>query len=614
MSTLIALRDISKAFGIRSLFTGISLAISDKERIGLVGANGSGKSTLLKILAGLEKPDSGERTPRQGLRMAYVPQADSFPAGSTAEQVVAQALTAQGTAHGAASEAEVHTRVAMVLSRLGFADPGQAVESLSGGWRKRLALARALATEPDLLLLDEPTNHLDLNSILWLEGWLRAAPLAFVVVSHDRYFLENVASRTIELARSYPEGFLSVAGPYSALLEKREEFLATQAGYEQTLANKARREIEWLRRGPKARATKAKARIDAAGQLQQELAATRERNRSAGRASIDFSGTARQTRRLLVAEGLSKGFGERTFFSDLEIVLSPGVRLGLVGGNGSGKTTLLKTLAGELRPDAGSVKRAPALEVVTFDQKREQLDKDMLLRRAFAPDSDSVFYRDRPIHVVSWAKRFLFRPEQLDLPVGLLSGGEQARLLIARLMLRPADVLLLDEPTNDLDIPTLETLEESLLDFPGAVVLITHDRLLLDRVSTVLLGLDGHGGAEVYADYAQWEADYQEREKARKAAEKAAGKAPAKALEDQKSKAQPKKKLSYKEQKEWDGMEAAIAEAEERLAGCQKALEDPAVASDAAQLQARLASQEAAQAEVDGLYARWAELEEKLAE
>ncbi|HWQ07573.1 MAG TPA: ATP-binding cassette domain-containing protein, partial [Holophaga sp.] len=377
---------------------------------------------------------------------------------------------------------------------------------------------------------------------------------------------------------------------------------------EQALANKARREIEWLRRGPKARGTKAKARIDAAGTLFQDLAATRGRNRATVRAAIDFSGTGRQTKRLLVAENLARRYDDRTLFSDLDIVLSPGVRLGLTGPNGSGKSTLLRILTGEERPDAGKVTTAPGLDVVMFDQKREQLDKNQILRHAFAPDADSVLFRGQPVHVVTWAKRFALRPEQLDLPVGLLSGGEQARVLIARLMLRPADVLLLDEPTNDLDIPTLEMLEESLLDFPGAVVLISHDRSLIDRVSTVLLGLDGTGGATVYADYAQWEEDFLERERAEAREARA----------EKTAKPRPKaegasKKLSFKEQREYDGMEAAILAAETGLAHARAALEDPSVATDGHELARRLEVAQAAEAEVERLYARWEELAARIA-
>ena len=606
MSACVTLRAVSKAYGIRSLFTNISLTVSEKERVGLIGPNGSGKSTLLKIMAGLVSADSGDRTLRQGVRLAYVAQEDRFDEGATAESVVAGAVA---EASGGLGEAEAVGRVAVTLGRLGFDDPTVAVASLSGGWRKRLSIARALASGPDVLLLDEPTNHLDLRSILWLERFLSGAPFAFVVVSHDRFFLENVTTRTVELSAIYPEGCLGVDGPYSALIEAREAFLENQGALEQSLANKARREVEWLRRGPKARATKAKARIDAAGALLKDLAATRERNRATARAAIDFSGTGRQTKRLLVAGNLTKAYEGRRLFDDLDIVLSPGVRLGLVGPNGSGKSTLLRVLAGEESPDAGKVSTAPGLDVVVFDQKREQLDKNQILRHAFAPDADSVIYRGQPVHVVTWAKRFALRPEQLDLPVGLLSGGEQARVLIARLMLRPADVLLLDEPTNDLDIPTLEMLEESLLEFPGAVVLITHDRSLIDRVSTVLLGLDGTGEATVYADYAQWEEDLLARERA----EAREGKA----RQDKGAKPRPeappaRKKLTFKEQREYDGMEAAILEAEQARDAASAALEDPSVATDGVELSSRLEAFQAAEAEVERLYARWEELAAKL--
>jgi ATP-binding cassette subfamily F protein uup len=605
MSTCITLRNISKAFGIRQLFTNISLAVSEKERIGLIGPNGSGKSTLLKIMAGLIASDSGDRTLRQGVRLAYVAQEDRFEAGDSISQVVMRAaVEAFG---GTADDVEQTTRVSVILGRLGFTDPNAPMDALSGGWKKRLSVARALVTEPDVLLLDEPTNHLDLRSILWLERFLSGAPFAFVVVSHDRFFLENICARTIELSAAYPEGYLSVDGPYSALIEAREAFLETQGVLEQSLANKARREIEWLRRGPKARGTKAKARIDAAGSLFKDLAATRERNRATVKAAIDFSGTGRQTKRLLVAENLTKGYDGRTMFSDLDIVLSPGVRLGLTGPNGSGKSTLLRILGGEEKPDAGKVSNAPNLNIVMFDQKREQLDKEQTLRQAFAPDSDSVIYRGQPVHVVTWAKRFALRPDQLDLPVGLLSGGEQARVLIARLMLRSADVLLLDEPTNDLDIPTLEMLEESLLDFPGAVVLISHDRSLIDRVSTVLLGLDGAGAARVYADYAQWEVDFLEHERA----EAREAKAKEKASKGKGRTDGGKKKLSFNEQREYDCIEATIQQAEAAVETARVALEDPSIASDGLELSHRLETFQAAEAEVERLYARWGELAAK---
>jgi len=606
MSTRVTLHALSKSYGVRTLFSSITLSVADKDRIGLIGPNGAGKSTLLRLLAGLETPDSGEITLAQGTRLAYVAQEDRFAPGQTVEAVLTEALDT--TADPRLTGEDRTARLGALLGRLGFSDPTAGVDTLSGGWKKRLSVARALVVEPDVLLLDEPTNHLDLSSILWLERLLVGASFAFVVVSHDRFFLENVATRTIELSAIYPEGCLNVAGPYSALVEARQAFLDRQGALEQSLAGKARREIEWLRRGPKARATKAKARIEAAGVLMEELSATRQRNREAAKVGIDFSGTGRQTRRLIVAKGLGKAYDGRTLFSGLDMVLSPGMRLGLTGPNGSGKSTLLHLLAGEERPDAGTVSHAPGLNLVVFDQKREQLDKNQILRRAFAPDSDSVIYRGQPVHVVTWAKRFALQPGQLDLPVGLLSGGEQARVLIARLMLRQADVLLLDEPTNDLDIPTLEMLEESLLDFPGAVVCISHDRAFLDRVSTVLLGLSGQGTSEVYADYAQWEADFLARE--REATHRAKADRPAKPGRERSAPAG--KKLTFREQREWDGMEAAILAAEGRLADCQKALEDPAVATDGTELARRLESSQAAEAAVEALYARWAELGDKV--
>ncbi len=603
MHALITLRNVAKAFGADHLFRDISLAIGRDERVGLIGVNGSGKSTLLKILAGAVAPDAGARVVQKGAVVAYLSQEDDIPLEAELAEVVAAPLLPLGL-----PETELYTRVEVSLGKAGFTDRRQRAGALSGGWRKRLALARELAKEPDVLLLDEPTNHLDLDSILWLEQLLPALGCGYVVVSHDRYFLERATSRTIELGPCYPEGFLSVDASYVDFLEKRVEYLQACQNLEQSLANRVRREIEWLRRGPKARTTKAKFRVEEAGRLQEQLAETRRMTAQQGRAGVDFSATERKTKRLLTAEGLRKAVGDATLFSELDLILAPGTRLGLVGPNGSGKTTLLKTLAGELKPDAGRVTQAPELQVVVFDQDREALDTEQTLRRALAPEGDTVVYRGRPLHVASWAKRFLFSPEQLPLPVARLSGGEQARILIARLMLQPADVLFLDEPTNNLDIATLEALEESLLDFPGAVVLITHDRFLMDRVATSIVGLDGCGGAAFYADFEQWRLACRDAQRARAKAEAAA-----------KSDAPPPsgkpkpKKLTYKEQMEFDAMEATIEAAESHVETAQAALEDPAIAADSGELAARLRTLEQAQATVEALYARWEALEAKRA-
>ena len=597
MALLASGNSLSKTYGSRTLFANISLGISEGERLGLIGPNGSGKSTLLKILSGRLEPDSGAISLRRNTRIGYVPQETEFPAGQTAEQVIAQAIAGEHLDH-----LERAARINLTLGRAGFADGTALVDSLSGGWRRRLAIARELALHPEVLFLDEPTNHLDLEGILWLEKQLAAAPFASVVGSHDRYFLDNVVNGMAEIDKVYPEGLFRVAGGYTEFLEKKEEFLQAQSSRQESLANIVRREVEWLRRGPKARTGKSKARIDEAGRLMRDLSDLETRSVKAV-TQIDFTATDRRTKRLVSVEGISRELGGRTLFRNLSFVLAPGTRLGLLGRNGTGKTTLLRILAGELEPSTGTVERAPALRLVYFDQAREQLDEAQTLRQGLGAHGDHVIYQDRPIHVAGWAKRFLFDSGQLDRPIASLSGGEQARVLIARLMLQPADLLLLDEPTNDLDIPTLEVLEESLTEFPGALVLVTHDRFMLDRVSTAVLGLDGQGGAEVYADYWQWEAEQGRAPKPEKEPAPQPRSVPAAAT--------TRKKLSYLEAREWEQMEGRILEAEAELEAVRAEMQAPDVVSDGLRLHACYQRMQAAEARVGELYARWAELEAK---
>jgi ABC transport system ATP-binding/permease protein len=584
---------ISKAFGTKPLFEDVSFTVSEGDRIGLIGPNGSGKSTLLRILAGREEPDSGDLAVRKHLQLSFVEQDSRFVAGASVRTVVERAM--QRSATGGAHFAET-------LGRAGFEDLEAEAVTLSGGWQKRLAIVEALVQAPDVLLLDEPTNHLDLAGIEWLEDVLQQAPFACVIVSHDRYLLENIAADVAELNRVYPEGLLRVRGSYSDFLEKKEEFLHAQSKRQEALENLVHSEIEWLRRGAKARTRKSKARIDKAGELMTELAGLNARTRSAA-AQIDFSATDRKTKRLIELQNVNCEIGNRTLFEGLNFIVSAGMRVGVVGSNGSGKTTLLRMLRGEVLPTRGEIRRADWLRIVYFDQSR-QLDLSLTLRRALAPEGDSVVYQDRVTHVASWAAKFLFSGEQLDQPVERLSGGERARVLIAQLMLQPADILLLDEPTNDLDIPTLEILEESLLEFRGSLVLVTHDRYLLDRVSSVILGLDGQGGAASFADYAQWETWQEERKRTVKEAVLSPRPVPNLAP------APSRKKLSYLEAREYAAIEQRITEAEEILRGKRAELENPAIATDGPRLITAQAEVDAAQQHLDALYSRWAELHE----
>ena len=608
MPPILNAQGLSKRFGAVPLFQDISFPVSDGDRIGLIGPNGAGKSTLLAVLAGEQSSDSGDVATRKRARIAYVLQESTFAPGMTVRDVLDAALTRAGLA-----EADHAGRLHETAGRTGFPDLAAEAATLSGGWRKRLAIAEAIVTHPDVLLLDEPTNHLDLAGISWLEELLNEGAFACVMVSHDRYFLENVATEIVELNKVYADGLLRVKGTYSKFIEGKQAYLEAQSKLQDALKNRVKIEVEWLRRGPKARSTKAKARIDNAQDLIGQLRDVNQRVQTST-AGIDFAATDRQTKRLVEFEDVALSFGEgateKKIVEHLDFLITNGMRVGLVGPNGSGKTTLLRLLTGELEPTAGNIKKAASLKIVYFSQMRE-LEEGVTLRRALAPDSDSVVYQGRVVHVASYATKFLFTSEQLNQPVERLSGGERARVLIAKLMLEPADVLLLDEPTNDLDIATLEILEESLLEYAGALVLVTHDRYMLDRVSTIVLGLDGLGHAETFADYSQWEQWQREQGSANSDGSSADATAtPAQAVP-----ATPntgKKKLSYLEAREYASIEDRVEAAEERLNAARDLLDDPSVAINADALTAALHEMEQAQAVADELYARWAELTAKV--
>ena len=608
MSTLLSCRAISKAYGAQKLFSGLDLVIHHGDRVGLIGPNGSGKSTLLKILSGQEDPDSGVIDRRSHLIVSYLAQEDVFIEHLGALENLLGALKSSPL-----PEAQKLNRAQTLLSRIELEDQDRPVSLMSGGWRKRLSICRALVVEPDLLVMDEPTNHLDIEGIVWLERLIdRNSPLSpptFVVVSHDRRFLETCTNRTIELSAIYPEGNFQVAHTYSGFLEKKVQFLDQQQRLEEKLANKVRRETEWLRRGPKARTSKARYRIDEAHRLTDQLESVKNHNRVAHDIGIDFTATGRKTKKLMEVSNLRLSIDGTLLLKDLSFTVSPGTRIGLVGRNGCGKSSLLHLLfacaTGEAEVEQGSVRVADNLAVANFTQDRRTVDQQSTLRRALAPDGDGVVFRGRSLHVVSWAKRFLFRPDQLDTPVGSLSGGEQARILIAELMRQPADILLLDEPTNDLDIGSLDVLEESLLEFQGGLILVTHDRYLLDRVCDSVLGFVDDGRITLFGDYLQWlkelgnsssrSAPKEKPESGRKAVEKS----------------RKPGRLSYLDQLEYDQMEEKILAGEDLCGELEKQIEDPGLAADPVKLQTVWEQLDQARQEVEQLYRRWEELERK---
>lgn len=610
MSTLLAALNLSKSYISHPLFDGITLRLVEGDRLGIIGPNGAGKSTLLKILAGMDDADAGEVTRRRGLRMTYVPQDDAFDDDATPRSAVIARLDAEDAHHHMENE----TRAAITLSKLGFDNVDQAVGSLSGGWRKRLSMACALALEPELLLLDEPTNHLDMEGIVWLEELAEQSKVAMAFITHDRRFLENVAQRIIELSPAYPSGLLEVQGNYSEFVRRKEEFLDGQAAAQQALANTVRRDTAWLRQGIQARRTRRKNTVVDTQNRRAELAELNARNDAPTKTTaIDFQTTERKTRKLIALHGVTKVMGNKRLIDGIDLTLSPGECIGLLGPNGSGKTTLMKLIAGELQPDAGTIKRADGgaeLRVVMFSQRRQELDATLSLQEALCPIGDFVDYRGAAIHISSWAKKFLFSQDQLRTSVGNLSGGERARVFIAQLMLRPADVLLLDEPTNDLDIPSLEVLEQALLEFPGAIVLISHDRFMLERVATEFIALDGRGGARAYASMEQWRNALIAQAAADAAARSNEPRATAaRTANAEPSRSSKKTKLSYKDQRDFDGMEAAITQAEEEVQRLEAQAADPKVINNHQRLTATYHQLHEAQARVKQLYDRWATLE-----
>ena len=597
MSSIFSLKNISKIYGEDTLFEQLNIDFKLNEQLGLIGMNGSGKSTLLKLIASEIEPDEGAIIGKTGLRFIYLPQEDNLDPEKTIEEILYDSVN-----DNLFDEKQRHKIVQASLGKGGFEDTDILSKNLSGGWRKKLAITRALCCKPDVLLLDEPTNHLDINGILWLEEILKTARFSFIVVSHDRAFLENICLNIMEIGKYYPSGFFKIQGQYNKFDKERKKVLQAQQKQQASLSSKMRREDEWLRQGPKARSTKAKYRIEQAHTLREQLNTLRQKNRDTAAVNIDFHATGRQTKKLLKAFHLKKSLGGKDLFSNISFELGPKFCLGVVGENGSGKSTFLSILTKKNKPDEGKIQWAENLKIAVFDQNRSKLNLESTLKQALNPaGGDSVNYKGKPVHVVTWAKRFLFMPDQLDMQVKKLSGGEKARILLANIMLSPCDILFLDEPTNDLDILSLDVLEESIKQFPGAVVIVSHDRFLMDRVCHKILYLDHGKEAQFFKNFDQI---LQYRKKNSPGKQQKSNK-------NIKKKESVPKAFTYKEKYELEHIEEKILKQEELVETLTHKIQEPEIINNPEKMKLFCSRLEKAQEQVNALYGRWEYLEAK---
>ncbi|SAL18118.1 ATP-binding cassette domain-containing protein [Caballeronia telluris] len=641
--SLYSISDAQLAFGHVALLDHADFSLEAGERVGLIGRNGAGKSSLLKIVAGLTKPDDGLVTRQSELSTVYVPQEPEFELDASVFDVVASGLTearahldeydevahkladtSEGAEHDALlarmnalqSSLDLHdawnwrTRVATTLDQIGL-DGDARVGALSGGMRKRVALARALVVQPDVLLLDEPTNHLDFDGIRWLEDLLVTLRTGLLFITHDRAFLDRVATRIVELDRGR---LLSYPGNFSAYQTRKAQQLEVEqveaAKFDKLLAQ----EEVWIRKGVEARRTRSVGRIARLVEMRNERA---ERRNVQGNVKLDVGQGEKSGKIVAELTDVTKRYGERTIVDNFTATVMRGDKIGLVGPNGAGKTTLLKLILGEIQPDAGRVRIGTNLQVAYFDQMRAQLDLDKTLADTISPGSEWVEVNGVKKHVMSYLGDFLFAPERARSPVQSLSGGERNRLLLARLFARPANVLVLDEPTNDLDIPTLELLEELLTDYDGTVLLVSHDRAFLDNVVTSVFASEGGGKWREYVGgFSDWQIQRERSEQiAQDAARQNAKDTPKEDAPKESAagrNAQRTVKLSFKEQRELDALPGKIAalEAEQKAVGAQ--LEDGSIFAKDAKEGARLSERHAAiDEELLAVLERWEELEAK---
>jgi len=636
--TLLRLEQLHLAYGPHVLLDGADLVLEKGERLALVGRNGTGKSTLLKLISGEILPDDGQVWRAPGLRVGVLAQDLPAASGETIFDVVAQGLPRAGALlaeyHHLVQSAEpdmarlaqlqtelesidgwsFHQRIDTVLTRLGLPEDAPMSE-LSGGWRRRVALARALVAEPDLLLLDEPTNHLDLDTITWLEEQMAAFPGAVLFITHDRAFLSRLATAILELDRGrlgrYP-------GDYARYQAQKTHELEVEARENAEFDKKLAQEEAWIRQGIKARRTRNEGRVRALQAMRQERAERRERQ---GRATIRVDTGERSGKRVVELTGVSQRYGDDWIIRDLNLEIQRGDRVGLIGRNGAGKTTLLKILLGELEPTEGQVRLGTNLQVAYFDQLRAGLELEKSVYDNVAQGRDRVTIGGKDRHVISYLQDFLFTPERARQPVKALSGGESNRLLLAKLFTQPANVLVLDEPTNDLDVETLELLEELLLDFPGTLLLVSHDREFMDNVVTDVLAFEGDGRVKAYVGgYSDWIRQGGKLppapwvfDTARRTAGPASAAVPSTEAAAPETPARPARrpaKLSYKLQRELDALPATIEALEADIADFEAKVGDPGFyQQEATAVTATLEAMTAKQAELDAAMERWMELE-----
>ncbi|MCM2358586.1 MAG: ATP-binding cassette domain-containing protein [Geobacteraceae bacterium] len=626
---LISLRNISLAFGGPPLLDGINLQLEPGDRLCLMGRNGSGKSTLMKLISGEHTPDGGEISRQQGLRVALVSQEIPQGLAGTVFDVVAGGMGNAAAllteyhqvSHLLATEGgekwlarleslqksleeqegwQLHQEVERVLSRLAL-DPDAEFATLSGGTKRRALLARALVAAPDILLLDEPTNHLDIDTIVWLEEFLLKNVRTFLFITHDRAFARRLANRIAELDRGRLYAF---ACGYDAFVERREELLAAEITRQALFDKKLAQEEVWVRQGIKARRTRNEGRVRALKKMREER---RERRERVGQVKIQLQEAERSGRLVVEAEGASFGYDGRSVINNLTTTIVRGDRVGIIGPNGSGKTTLLRLLLGELAPQAGEVRPGSRLEVIYFDQLREQLDQEKTVQENVGEGNDTITVGGKPRHIIGYLQDFLFTPERARTPVHILSGGERNRLLLAKLFTRPSNVLVMDEPTNDLDAETLDLLEELLLDYSGTLLLVSHDREFLNNVVTSTLVLNGEGEVREYVGgYDDWL-----RQAAAEAPAVPAAPSPAKPAEAKRqARAERPRRLSFKEERELESLPELIGALEGEQETLHLRLADPefyrSAGGEVASINGRLAQLDRELAEA---YQRWEELE-----